>query len=155
MSLIGGPCDRYRRRRRGPGRAAFREGLLLAAAPTHALRLAVSSAIRNEIGLDDRLVALVRGRFGVKVPNVIEFSVDATNEVGDAVGAASLLDPDAIIIDGTNDPKATNVAFNLAAGPHVVVLIVEGSDAIEVVTEAADTIGEVLVAGALRGSHHW
>ena len=126
-----------------------REGLLLVAAPTHALRQSVSGAIRNEIGRDDRLVALVRGRFGIKVPNVVEFAVDATNEIGDAVSAAALLDPDAIIIDGTRDPNATRVAFNLAAGPHVVVLVVEGTDAIEIVTEAAEAIGEVLVAGAL------
>ena len=126
-----------------------REGLFLLAAPTLALRQALCVAIRNEIGLDDRLIALVRGSFGVTLPNVVEFAVDGSTLFGDAVNAAALLDADAIVVDGTRDPDATRVAFNLAARPHLVVLVIDGTDAIDVVTEAAGAIGEVLVAGAL------
>lgn len=126
-----------------------REGLFLLAAPTLPLRQALCAAIRNEIGLDDRLIALVRGSFGMTLPNVVEFAVSESTTMCDAVSAAALLDADAIIIDGICDADATRVAFNLAAGPHLVVLVVDGTDAIEVVTEAANAIGEVLVAGAL------
>lgn len=126
-----------------------RKGLFVLAAPTLPLRQALCVAVRNEIGLDDRLIALVRGSFGVTVPNVVEFAVDGATTTEDAVNAAELLDAEAIVVDGARDPDATRVAFNLAAGPHLVVLVLDGTDAIAVVTEAVDAIGEVLVAGAL------
>lgn len=125
------------------------EGLFVLAAPTLPLRQALCVAVRDEIGLDDRLIALVRGSFGVTLPNVVEFAVDGATTTEDAVNAAALLDAEAIVVDGTRDPDATRVAFNLAAGPHLVVLVLDGTDAIAVVTEAVDAIGEVLVAGAL------
>lgn len=139
------------------------DGLVVVCAPTAGLREAVAVVAAREIGTDDRLVALVRGDGGVEVPGAIEPAPRVSEpavthcvlSAADRVTAAMLLDAHAIVIAATGHAATTRVAFDAAAHRELVVLVVEGDDPVVVVTDLAELVGEVLVAGTLAAVVVW
>jgi hypothetical protein len=125
-------------------------GVVVLAAPKPEQREALSRATAEEIGLEARFVAVVRSLRGTALTNTVDLIADGGSSIHDAVAAAKLLRPDAVIIDLGDESEAAGLAFEMAAHAHLVVLVADGNDAVAVVTGLVESLGEVVVAGALN-----